>query len=286
MKELIFQTLPKFKLTRFILTIILIPVRFKIGFHYLKRPMVYFSRWIFASREITNFTYDLTTMNKKYLASSLSVVSNKPIEKLLEYIKEIDANEELKRFIRKKIKSSFYNFQADQQIYFCRRIGWYVLIRALKPKIVVETGVDKGLGSVIIAEALRKNYLEGYKGWYYGIDNVLSAGYLFDAPYNKFGKILYGDSIKSLKKLSESIDIFINDSDHSANYEAREYEIIRSKLSKDAVLIGDNSHVTDRLYEFSQRTGRQFIFWSEKPKKHWYPGAGMGIAFRKNDKNK
>jgi len=52
------------------------------------------------------------------------------------------------------------------------------------------------------------------------------------------GKILYGDSITSLKTLSEPIDLFINDSDHSAEYEAREYQVIEPLLSEDALSPG------------------------------------------------
>jgi hypothetical protein len=31
------------------------------------------------------------------------------------------------------------------------------------------------------------------------------------------------------------------------------------------------------LAEFSERSGRRFVFFSERPKDHWYPGAGIGI---------
>ena len=38
-----------------------------------------------------------------------------------------------------------------------RRLGWYALVRALKPRTVVETGADKGLGSCVLA-ALRLRF--------------------------------------------------------------------------------------------------------------------------------
>jgi hypothetical protein len=96
-----------------------------------------------------------------------------------------------------------------------------------------------------------------------------------------YGEILYGDSIESLKQFDKVIDLFINDSDHSAEYEANEYKIVATKLAENAIILGDNSHCTDKLFEFSLKTGRQFIFFQEKPFKHWYPGGGIGIAFRR-----
>jgi predicted O-methyltransferase YrrM len=170
---------------------------------------------------------------------------------------------------------------ADPVPRFARRIGWYALVRCLKPKVVVETGVDKGLGSVVLTAALLRNGLEGHPGRYYGTDINPKAGYLLKEPYAAAGKILIGDSIESLKKLGETIDLFINDSDHSAGYEGREYETVERSLAPGAVVIGDNAHVTDELLRFARRTGRTFLYFQERPKDHWYPGGGIGVAFHR-----
>ena len=104
---------------------------------------------------------------------------------------------------------------------------------------------------------------------------------MLSGDYADYGKILYGDSIESLKKFDGPIDLFINDSDHSATYEAKEYETIKDKLSERAVILGDNSHCTDKLFEFSLAAQRDFIFFQERPKDHWYPGGGIGISFKR-----
>ena len=93
--------------------------------------------------------------------------------------------------------------------------------------------------------------------------------------------MLYGDSIQSLQNFHHVIDLFINDSDHSAEYEEKEYETIAGKLSKNAIILGDNSHCSDKLLEFALKSGRGFVFFQERPSRHWYPGAGIGIAFRR-----
>ena len=93
----------------------------------------------------------------------------------------------------------------------------------------METGVDKGLGSCVLSAALLRNHAEGHPGRYLGTDINPQAGWLFQGPYRKAGQILYGDSIESLQCLEGPIDLFINDSDHSAEYEEREYACITSK---------------------------------------------------------
>jgi len=172
------------------------------------------------------------------------------------------------------------SFKADRLAKYGRRIGWYAIIRAVKPHNVVETGVDKGLGSCVIVSALMKNAEEGHKGHYTGTDINPQAGYLLAPPYSEYGNILYGDSIDSLRKLNlDTIDVFINDSDHSADYEYEEYNTIRYKLHKGSIIIGDNSHLTSRLQEFALENNRRFLFFQENPKDHWTKGAGIGVCF-------
>ncbi|WP_020592350.1 class I SAM-dependent methyltransferase [Kiloniella laminariae] len=239
--------------------------------------------WLKNSNENTNYTYDLEEKNKLHLAFLISAITNSKFEIINSYITEICDDEELKKHISSHIAKSSLSFMADQTARYGRRVGWYAIVRALKPNIVVETGVDKGLGACVLTAALKKNHIEGNSGYYYGTDINPKAGYMLSGSYAEFGEIIYGDSIESLKNLNHTIDIFINDSDHSNEYEACEYRTISNKLSKRSVILGDNSHSTNELLEFSLKNNRDFIFFCEKPEKHWYPGAGIGISYSKRN---
>lgn len=257
--------------------ILLIPYRFKLTFPYLLDPVSSFLKWLLTSKEHTNFTYDLEELNKQYLATLIADITNHNFELVMSYIQELETDDALYEHIREATMKSDWRFIADTQVRFGRRIGWYVFARILKPKVIIETGVDKGLGSCLLTAALERNYQEGYEGRYYGTDINPRAGYLLTGEYKKHGCILYGDSIQSLKDFDGIVDLFINDSDHSAQYEAEEYKVISSKLSEGAVVLGDNSHCTNKLFEFSISTNRNFVFFGERPKKHWYRGSGMGL---------
>jgi hypothetical protein len=54
---------------------------------------------------------------------------------------------------------------------------------------------------------------------------------------------------------------------------------IKDKLSDNAIILGDNAHVTDKLSRFSIEQNRDFLYFQEQPKNHWYPGAGNGFSF-------
>lgn len=253
--------------------------RFPMPFSYHGKTFKYIFKWIFFNKETTNFTYPITETNKKYLASLISYITNTDYDTVYNYFLELETNEDLFNHIVNTAKSSDRNFVTDVIPHYGRRLGWYAFVRILKPKIVVETGVEKGLGSCVLTAALEKNAEEGYNGYYFGTDINPKAGFLLGSKYANYGKIIYGDSITSLKTIEQPIDIFINDSDHSADYEFNEYLAIKDKLSDYSVILGDNAHCTTKLLEFSLLTGRKFIFFKEEPENHWYPGSGIGISF-------
>jgi hypothetical protein len=235
--------------------------------------------WLLTSRETTNFTYELTERSVSDLADLISAITGTPREAALAYLNEPLNDAVLLSHVRETVLCSSSRFKSDLTPRFGRRLGWYLLARILKPKVIVETGVDKGLGSVLLCSALARNLREGFPGYYYGTDINPRAGFLLSGEYSAFGKILYGDSIASLRALSGDVDLFINDSDHSAQYEYEEYKTIAPKLASSAVILGDNSHGSDSLRHFARESGRQFLFFSERPSNHWYLGGGIGIAF-------
>jgi predicted O-methyltransferase YrrM len=257
---------------------LLMPFRFWLALSYSAPQLRRVLAWVFVSHELSNFTYGLTANNRRYLAHTISTVANCPLSRVLGYFEEIEHDEQLKTHIRSRISASPLRYSCDAEPMFGRRLGWYAFARVLKPKVVVETGVDKGLGSIVLCAALLQNEREGFPGEYFGTDINPRAGLFLAQPYSRVGRILYGDSLQSLAAIPR-IDLFINDSDHSAEYEQREYEAIASKLQPRGLILGDNAHATDVLARFSEASGRKFVFFREQPHRHWYPGAGIGISF-------
>jgi predicted O-methyltransferase YrrM len=256
----------------------LLPRRARYAFRDYPARTALIARWLVQSREIANFTYDLRDANKAYLAHMVAVAAGAEVATIRRYIDELDRDEALRAFIAERIRATSLCYTADEVARYGRRLGWYAMARALKPRTVVETGVDKGLGAVVLCAALLRNAAEGAPGRYYGTEINRSSGQLLAGPYAETGTILWGDSLESLAAMPGPIDLFINDSDHSAGYERREYETIAQKLGPNAVIIGDNCHVTDALATFSEAEGRRFLYFREEPR-HWYRGAGMGISF-------
>lgn len=254
--------------------------RFRLGLGYVLPPLGNLISWTFRSRELFNYTYDLEPRNREYLAAFIATATGVPHATVLAYFAEVEGDSALADHLQRGVEASPEKFLADPAPRYGRRIGWYALVRILKPALVVETGVDKGLGACVLCAALLRNRAEGAPGRYLGTEINPRCGYLLAGPYAEVGRIAYGDSLKTLESMSDPVGLFVNDSDHSDSYEAEEYRVIRRLLRPESMIVGDNAHASDQLLRFCLESGRPFSFFAEKPKGHWYPGAGIGLAGR------
>jgi predicted O-methyltransferase YrrM len=239
-------------------------------------------RWLVTSREDTNFSYDLREQNLLALACTISCITGVSKDKALAYIKEGQDDRALRDHVVKRTVSSANRQRSDAACRFGLRLGWYAMVRIMKPRIVVEAGVDKGLGAVSLAAALLRNREEGFDGRYYGTDNNANAGWLLSAPYDSAGKILYGDSNSIVEKIEHPIDLFINGIGLAA-YEAEQYRVLEPRLTKGGVVLSETSRWSEALMKFSIASERDYIFFGAEPKDHWYPGNGIGFSFRHRD---
>jgi hypothetical protein len=185
-----------------------------------------------------NFYYRLTDHNLADLAHSIAIITGTSVAYVHELLAEVEQDDDLHAHIRSALSSA--EATRDSQAALGRRVGWYAFVRLLRPRLVVETGVHHGVGGCVIAQALLRNAAEGHPGRYLGTDIDPTAGRLLTGRY--VGEVRIGDSLTTLRTLDEPVDIFINDSDHSADYESSEYVAIAPLLSDASLVIGDNSH--------------------------------------------
>ena len=229
-------------------------------------------RWLALSREHTNFTYDLEPRNVEHLAWFVAAIAGAPVDVIRRYIAELEADESLREHLERQAVVSPRRGLTDRRVRYARRAGWYALVRACRPEHVVETGTDKGLGTCVLAAAVMKNE----RGRVTTIDTNEASGSLLGGSYADVVDFRIGDSVALLPKV-DPVDLFIHDSLHTAEHEAAELDAV--SLTAAALALSDNAHVTDVLAGWAERTGRRFLYFQERPLRHWYPGAGIGAAW-------
>ena len=257
------------------LPLLVFPYRCRLIVRHLARNFKKSIPWLFRSKEFANFTYDLTAANKEYLAWFVAETCCISVNEVHAYFNELETNSQLDSYIKSRLTIYRRGNEIDSRAFFGRRIGWYAIVRATRPSVIVETGTEKGLGSLVLAEALLKN---GF-GRLITIDMEPSSGLLIGAEYGGVIERVIDDSLSAISRI-DRIDLFIHDSDHSAEHEAHEFDLLSTRLSDGGIVLSDNSHVTTELAKWSFRHGRRFIYFAEQPLNHWYPGAGIGVSMK------
>ena len=231
-------------------------------------------RYILFSRELANFTYDIS--NRDELAQTVAAAIGHDASELRAYIRELDDDDDLRRRLERRAAGA-----GRPGVEYGRRLGWYAAIRALKPTLVVETGVDAGLGSAVILRALERNADEGSDGKLLSVDIRSGTGALVDEDLARRWALEVDDSVAFLRRLAPTpVDMFVHDSAHTYEHETTELEVVWQIAGAEAVFVSDNAHGSTALADFCARHGLEFFRFDETPRNHFYPGAALGIARR------
>ena len=79
---------------------VLLLYRARVGFRYLWPSWRELGYWLVSSRETTNFTYDLTCLNRDYLAAFIAHIVRQPLAQVLAWFEELEGDTELRRHVR------------------------------------------------------------------------------------------------------------------------------------------------------------------------------------------
>jgi methyltransferase family protein len=232
--------------------------------------------WLVHGRETHNFTYDLEERNLDQLCWFVSAITGAEIGQVRAWTQELDKDEDLISELTRRLSSNSSRSINATEPHWGRRSGWYALVRATEPDHVVETGTHLGLGSCVIAAALLRN---GH-GRLTTIDVDADTGHLITEPWAGVIDRRVGSSVDELASLRD-VGMFLHDSLHTYDYETRELAAVEPNLRAGAIVISDNAHDSSALSDWAERTGRRYLFFKEQPRRHWWPGDGIGVAWGK-----
>lgn len=147
---------------------------------------------------------------------------------------------------------------------------YYFVVRKVKPKIVLETGVATGESTYYILQALKDNHFGKLYSidlpfqWYiYGKKHKLhldslpagkKPGFLVPKNLKTNWKLILGNTyekLPNLLKVLNKIDIFIHDSEHTEKTMTFEYDLSWSYIKKGGLLISDDIDCSEAFEKFS-----------------------------------
>ena len=165
---------------------------------------------------------------------------------------------------------------------FGKRVGWYALVRLLRPALVVETGVHDGLGALALLRALERNGQEGHPGRLVSFDINPSAGWIVGS--HALWELRIEPARAGLPGVLDRgtpVGLFIHDSLHTYENEHSELELAASRLAPDGLLFSDNAHVTPALADVCREFGLRYFEFHERPARPllsgWWDGGGASL---------
>lgn len=175
----------------------------------------------------------------------LAQYADLPYTEVMRFRRENCEDCEFQGHLKGSLKEIQYGFPEAAEL--------YVVVRAAKPKVIVETGVASGISSAHILRALAANGT----GTLHSIDlpNVQegsklpegrTSGWIVPDSLRKRWKLYLGDSQKLLPEILGDlgrVDIFLHDSDHSYENMLFEFEQGFPKLTPGGLLMSDDTHL-------------------------------------------
>jgi predicted O-methyltransferase YrrM len=180
-----------------------------------------------------------------------------PYAELVHYRRELLEDREFQGHLKRCLVDVHYVFSGLAEL--------YAVVRAFKPRVMIETGVASGMSSAHILRALAANG----SGTLDSIDlpNVQEGSILPEGrttgwmvPDSLRGRwtLHIGDTRKLLPDLLETlspIDLFLHDSDHSYENMAFEYEQAFPRLRPGGLIMSDDTHLHAAWDDFCAQHG-------------------------------
>lgn len=204
---------------------------------------------------------------------------------LLGYLRELTDSREVLDALEQAVRDvDFFRTKRWESVFGLGlyRIVNYVLVRALRPAVFLETGVLHGLTSSFILAAVVRNgagrlisidypsYFETGPANADGYGDTLppgkEPGWVIGERYRSYWRLVLGKSLDEMPKLFREdpmIDIFLHDSEHTYATMSGEMNLAWERLSTGGVLVCDNINSNDAFPDFCRRVGRAPLLFPE-----------------------
>lgn len=231
------------------------------------------ARFIFLDPELDNFTYALR--NESELPDFVAEVLGEDATRAAAYMYELKTDRllsgELEQATRKRI-------DAKRRLEYGHRLAWYAFARSLKPRLIVETGTQNGLASVILLRALERNGEEGAPGRLLSFDIMPGTGWLVTDRFAGNWEPVIGSTFDTLAPAlaGHEVGLFIHDSLNTYDCEQFEFRTALEHAAERLVLISNRAPIGG-LRDLAAARSLPYTEFHERPL-HFYRGTDQAAA--------
>jgi hypothetical protein len=196
----------------------------------LRRRLAY----VLFDPELASFSFELE--NEQEVIAGLAVALGQPEDTLATYVAETRADPELNEELARHVR---WRPDIKRRQPLGHRLAWYVMARVYEPKLIVETGIHRGLGSLALLRALDHNRREGHPGELMSFDTDPEAGSIVrDQVQGDWRRILGSTHDRLLPALAgRSVDMLFQDTPHTEENQRLEFEAALSHAAPRLLLL-------------------------------------------------
>jgi hypothetical protein len=238
-------------------------------------------RYILLDPEVESYTYRVANIDG--VIATISDVTGAASEQLRQYVVEADTDPELRERLTRRIR---WRLDVKRRPELANRLGWYLLIRALRPRLIAETGIYNGLGSLTLLRALERNAAEGSPGELISFDASELAGSFVDRRRYPGWRHVVGMTTDVLETTlaDRQIGALFQDSNHSSTVQELEFGAALANPEPTLLLVDASGGQSPVLEQLSQERGGDYRRVRLGAADHWYQRGELTFAlFRAAD---
>lgn len=207
---------------------------------------------------IASLVREITLADERFLSSITGV----PPSQIRSFLNEPFGTTAF-AFRLREAENYFYQAKVEGADLYAKKIlVQYAAIRAMKPNVIVETGVASGVSTSYILLALQKNGHGQLHSIELGDPQYLppgkQPGWIVPDWLRNNWDLRIGDSLELLPKLMSEVgpvDVFVHDSLHTYDHMLWEFRIANPWLRSGGLLISDDAAWNSAFSEFAHETG-------------------------------
>jgi Methyltransferase domain len=236
------------------------------------RPYLAYVLW---DPEVESFSYHLADVRP--MLATIAEATGVPLAVVEGFAREAQNDPELGDRLAHRLR---WRFDVKRRPGLGHRLGWYVLLRALRPALVCETGIYQGVGSLAILRALERNAAEGAPGQLLSFDISPLAGTIVDRSRYPTWHHVIGSTRDTLERAvtGREVGALFHDTPHTAENQELEFGVALRHAAAQLLLVdgsGGQLPVLERLSQQHHATYRRVPLVAAD---HWAPAPPLAFA--------
>ena len=237
----------------------------------LRRKLAY----VLFDPETESFSFE--PADEQEIITGLAAALGCPREELAGYAAEIREDPELGALLSSHVG---WRLDVKRRQPLGNRLAWYLIARAVKPELIVETGIYHGLGSLVLLRAVERNRQQGSPGELMSFDINPRAGGLVRAQAQQHWRRFVGSTHELLLPALDGrrVGMLLQDTPHTVENQRFEFGAAMSHAAPTLVLVDCSGRPPLVLEELcAEHAGVQHRV-PIRSRNHIFPGAEIGFA--------